>query len=168
MRSQSIWISERSATAVGLTVAIREASDSAEDVGIHQDSGASEIDETKSVESLPLKRRRSQRIISKGAKKSKITIQEESDDPGVECNEGGDDDVINAGNGDDATGPSEEIHDPEECDSYDGAFEDEEVEIPEDDPDEDGSLLEEEEAVPVEDVVILCVEWIGMLPSRKA
>jgi len=50
---------------------------------------------------------------------------------------------------------SEEIHDLEECDSYDGTFEDEEEEIPEDDPDEDGDLLEEEEVVLVEDAVIV-------------
>ncbi len=79
-----------------------------------------------------MKRRWSQQIISKGAKQAKITICEESNDLGIECNKGCDDDVINAGNGNDATGLSEEIHDPEECDSYDGAFEDEEEVILED------------------------------------
>ena len=52
MRSESIQISERSTTAVGLTAAFQEASDSAKDVGIHQDSGESEADEGKSVESF--------------------------------------------------------------------------------------------------------------------
>jgi len=65
MRSASIWISEGSTTGTGLTAASWEASDSAEDVGIHQDSSESEADESKSVEgSLPLKRRRSQHIIN--------------------------------------------------------------------------------------------------------
>jgi len=66
-------------------------------------------DETKSVESLPLKRRRSQQIINTGAKKAKITIHNDSNDLGVECNEGGDDDVVNTGNCDDATVESEAL-----------------------------------------------------------
>jgi len=48
------------------------------------------------LKSLHLKWR-SQHIINKGGKKAKISIHDESDDPGVECNVGGDDDVINAG-----------------------------------------------------------------------
>jgi len=154
MISASIRISKGSTCVTGLTAASLGASDSAEDVGIHQDSGESEADETKSVESLPLKRRRSQQIISKSAKKAQIAIHEESDDPGVEYNEGSDDDVINAGNGDD-TVLSEDIPDLEEYDSYDGAFGDVEEAIPEHDLDDDDGLLEEEEAVPVEHVVIV-------------
>jgi len=38
MRSASIWISEESTTVTGLTAASWEASDSAKEVGIHQDS----------------------------------------------------------------------------------------------------------------------------------
>jgi len=44
-RSESIQISERSTTAAGLTAAFWEASDSAKDVGIHQDFSESEADE---------------------------------------------------------------------------------------------------------------------------
>jgi len=46
-RSASIQISEGSTTGVGLTAAFLEASDSAKDVGIHQDSGESDTDKTK-------------------------------------------------------------------------------------------------------------------------
>jgi len=83
----------------------------------------------KAIESLPLKRRRSQHIINAGLKEAKLVIHEESDDPGVECNVGGDDYVVNAGNSDDASVDSEEISDLEECDSYNGVFEDKEEAI---------------------------------------
>jgi len=155
MRSASSQISARSTTVIGLEAASWEAADTAEEVGIHQDSSESEADESKSVESLPLKRRRSQHVINTGAK-AKIMVHEESDDLGVECNVCDDDDGDNTGNGDDVNVASEEMPDLEECDSYDGAFEDEEDKvIMEDDLDEDGSLLEEDEAVPVEDTVIV-------------
>ncbi len=49
-------------------------------------------------------------------KEAQIAIHEESDDPRVECNIGGDTDVVYAGNGDDATVESKEIPDPQECD----------------------------------------------------
>ncbi len=43
-RSESIWIHEGSTPGAGLTAAFQEASDSAKDVGIHQDSSESEAD----------------------------------------------------------------------------------------------------------------------------
>jgi len=89
------------------------------------------------------------------ARKAKITVHEESDDLGVECSLGGIDGDDNICNGDDATVGSEELPDPEESDSYDGAFDDEEEVFPEDDPDEDGGLMEEVEVVLVEDDVVV-------------
>jgi len=154
-RSASNWIREGSTTVSGQEAASREAIDTAKEVGSLQDFGESEADESKSVESPPLKRRRSQHVMNTSARKAKITVHEESDDPVVECSLGGIDGDDNIGNGDDATVGSEELPNPEECDSYDGAFDDEEEVFLEDDPDEDGGLLEEVEVMLVEDDVIV-------------
>jgi len=64
MRSASIWISAESSTGTQLKGVCQEASDSVEDedVDIHQDSGESDADESKSVESFAMKRRRSQQL----------------------------------------------------------------------------------------------------------
>jgi len=154
-RSASNRIREGSTTVSGQEAASREAIDTAKAVGSLQDIGESEADESKSVDSPPLKRRRSQRVMNISARKAKITVHEESDDPGIECSLGGIDGDDNICNGDDATVGSEELPDPEESDSYDGAFDDEEEVFPEDDPDEDGGLMEEVEVVLVEDDVIV-------------
>jgi len=61
------------------------------------------------AESLYLERRMSQyKIINKGAKKAKIAIHEESDDPRVERNLSDDDDVVNSKDNDGTAVESED------------------------------------------------------------
>jgi len=79
-RSASNWIREGSTTVSGQEAASQEAIDTAKEVGSLQDFGESEADESKSVESPLLKRRRSQHVMNISARKAKITVHEESYD----------------------------------------------------------------------------------------